>query len=57
MFLLVLAHPGKGRKTIVVVVVAYSKYKHVFANILCSRYVTIATKPVSQLQICPIVHN
>jgi len=35
---------------------AYSKYKHSFT--FCVQcYVVIATKPVHQLQICPIVHN
>ena len=34
-----------------------STYKHVLANISCSRYVAIATQPVHRLQIRPTVHN
>ena len=36
---------------------AYSEYKHVLANISCSRYVAIATQLVHRLQIRQIVHN
>jgi len=34
-----------------------SEYNHVLANISRSRYVAMATQPVHQLQIRPIVHN